>query len=144
MKRKVLLGILIVFIVIQFIPVDFTNPPVDEQLDIIYITQPSDEIANMLRTSCYDCHSNETKLPWYAKLAPVNFWMKGHIKEGREHVNFSEWGNYLPEQTKLKANECAEEVHEGDMPMMPYTWTHKDAKLSKEQKEELDGYFKSL
>lgn len=144
MKRKTLIGLLIGFIVIQFIPVDFTNPPVNEQLDIITITQPSKEVSTLLKNACYDCHSNETVLPWYSKIAPVNFWLKGHINEGREHVNFSEWGNYLPKQAKLKAKESAEKVEEGEMPLKSYTWMHAEAKLNSAQKDSLVNFFQSL
>lgn len=143
-SKRVLLTLLIVFVGLQFIRIDKNNPKVEQAKDFIAITQPSEEIENMLRTACYDCHSNETKYPWYTNVAPVSFWIKHHIDEGREHLNFSEWGDYSEDKRNHKLHECEEETEEGEMPLSSYTLTHGDAKLSSEQKEELAEWFESM
>ena len=132
---------LILFIGIQFIRIDRTNPKVVKKNDFIAMTKPDKDIEGMIRSACYDCHSNETEHPWYTNIAPVSWWIGNHIKEGREHLNFSEWAKYSEEAKNHKLHECEEELEEGKMPLDSYTWTHGDAKLSKKQKEKLAEWF---
>ena len=120
------------------------NPPVDKEKDFLTITSAPKDISNILTTSCYDCHSNTTKYPWYANIAPVSWWMKHHIDEGKEHVNFSIWGDYPKKKADHKLEECVEYVEKGEMPMSSYTWTHGDAKLSEAQIKSLLEFFKGL
>lgn len=143
MKKKLLLGILIVFVAMQLFGIDTSNPEVIAEQDFINITKPSDEVTKLLKTACYDCHSNETVYPWYSQIAPISWWTKHHVDEGKEHLNFSVWGTYSEKRANHKLDECAEEVEEGKMPLDSYTWMHSDAKLSTEQKEQLEEFFKS-
>jgi len=112
-------------------------------LDFINLTNPSDDISAMLKTACYDCHSHETKYPWYSNIAPVSWWIKGHIDEGKKNLNFSEWGNYPLKKANHKLEESAEEVEEKHMPITPYMFTHPAAKISSEQRTALVDFFKS-
>ena len=144
MKKKILIGLLVVFVIIQFFRIDKTNPKVDATKDFINVNQTPDNIAGILKTSCYDCHSYESKYPWYTNIAPVSWFVKHHINEGREHLNFSEWGNYSAKDQAHASEECAEEVEEGEMPLTSYTLIHGDAKLSKEDKALLESYFESM
>jgi hypothetical protein len=121
--KKIILALILIFIGIQFIPVEKTNPPVKSDLGA------PDNIASILRASCYDCHSNETEWPWYSSVAPVSFLVAGDVVEGREHLNFSEWDNYSSkEQSELLA-EMIEEIEKEAMPLTSYTFTHPNAKL---------------
>ena len=121
--KKIILALILIFIGIQFIPVEKTNPPVKSDLGA------PDNIASILRASCYDCHSNETDWPWYSSVAPVSFLVAGDVVEGREHLNFSEWDNYSSkEQSELLA-EMIEEIEKEAMPLTSYTFTHPNAKL---------------
>lgn len=149
MKRKrifkrILLVLLLIFVVMQFFRIDKTNPPVVEGEDFIAVAQPDAEMEKILRSACYDCHSNETNYPWYSNVAPVSWMLKDHIEEGREHLNFSKWGSFPLKKQNHKLHECAEEVEEGEMPLNSYTWTHGDASLSSAQKEKLAAWFESL
>lgn len=141
--KRILLVLLLAFVVMQFFRIDKTNPPVVEADDFISITQPSAEVEKILRTACYDCHSNETVYPWYSNIAPVSWMLEDHIEEGREHLNFSKWGTFELKKQNHKLDECAEEVEEGEMPLNSYTWTHGDASLSDKQKKTLADWFKS-
>ena len=141
--KKVLLLLLAAFVIMQFFRIDKTNPKVDKAKDFIALTKPSADIEKMIRSACYDCHSHETEYPWYSNVAPVSWIMGNHIEEGREHLNFSVWGDYNAEKANHKLHECAEEVEEGEMPISNYTWTHGDAKLSDKQKKELAEWFES-
>jgi len=121
--KKFIIILVIVLVGIQFIQVDRKNPPVT--LDI----NAPDNIASILRTSCYDCHSNETNWPWYSYIAPVSFLVASDVKDGRKHMNFSEWDKYDGEKKEKFFEEIIEVVEEGEMPLSKYTITHPDAKL---------------
>ncbi len=141
--KKILILLVIVFGVIQFFRIDKTNPPVVAEMDLFSMHDASPEIKATIKSACYDCHSNETVYPWYSNIAPVSWWLKHHIDDGRKHLNFSEWGTYELKKRNHKLHECEEEIEEGKMPMFSYTITHSDAKLTSEQKEELEDWFKS-
>ncbi len=124
-KKKsliVLVVLVVVFVGIQFIPVVKPNPPVTNQ-----VVWNSPQTQEMFMGACADCHSNETVWPWYAKVAPVSWWINHHVEEGREHFNISE----VP---MGDADEAWEAVHEGWMPLDSYTWMHPKAQLTEEQR----------
>ena len=137
MKKKILLAIVALLVLIQFIRIDKTNPEVVLKNDFITVTNPPENIATILKTSCYDCHSNESKYPWYTNISPIAWWVKHHINEGREELNFSEWATFTDKRKKHKLEECFEMVEEAEMPLESYLITHGEAKLSATQKEEL-------
>lgn len=141
--KKVLLVLLAIFVIMQFFRIDKTNPKIEKAKDLIAMTNPPAEIETILRTTCYDCHSHETKYPWYSNVAPVSWFLENHIKEGREYLNFSKWGDYSEDKANHKLHECEEEVEEKKMPLDSYTWTHGDADLSDQQREKLAAWFKS-
>ncbi len=91
----------------------------------------------ILQTSCYDCHSNNTNYPWYSHIQPIRMFMDSHIKEGRENLNFSEWGNYGNHKKKTKLNQIAKEIKSNEMPLTSYTLIHKNTKLTANQKKEV-------
>lgn len=142
--KKILLALLVVVIAIQLVPVNRDNPPVNAEQDFITMTKPTPEVAAILKSACYDCHSNETRYPWYSRIAPVSWWLKDHINEGREELNFSVWGTYKAKRIDHKLKEAAELVNEGEMPMDSYTWMHADARLTADQKKTLTTWFTSL
>lgn len=149
MKKKSLLkkiGWVFIFLLvaIQFVRINKENPTFDSANDLLVMSNPSAEIKELMKSACYDCHSNETTYPWYSNVAPVSWWLEHHVEEGREHLNFSEWGTYSVKKANHKLDECAEEVEEGEMPLDSYTWTHADAELSQEQRHNLEVWFKSL
>jgi hypothetical protein len=143
MKKKWYLIILaVILLLIQLIRIDKTNPNVDPAKDFIAINNPSPEIAKMIKTSCYDCHSNESKYPWYSNIAPISWYLKNHINEARGRVNFSEWGDYPANKISRKLEACSEDVTEGEMPLGSYTLMHSNANLNSEQVKILSEWFK--
>ncbi len=144
MIKKIIFGVIAVLLLIQFIRIDKTNPPVDASQDFIQLTNAPAEVAQIMKDACYDCHSHETAYPWYTNVAPVSWWVKNHINDGRRHLNFSVWGTYEPKKADHKLEECYEEVEEGNMPMDSYTWAHAEARLTDTQREQLVSWFKSL
>lgn len=141
--KKTVLVLLVVFALIQFLQIDKTNPPVQAEADFITRTHAVAGIAHVLKTSCYDCHSNETTYPWYTNVAPVSWWLRNHISEARQQLNFSEWGTYSSRKSDHKLKECVDMTLEDKMPLWSYTLIHRDAKLSEEQKQALVIFFES-
>jgi len=121
--------IIVVIIAIQIIPTNRENPPVTADFD-----GPA-EVKEIFKTSCYDCHSNETKWQWYHKVAPTSWLVAYNVKEGREEFNFSNWQNISRSEILELRKKIWEEVKEGKMPMKIHTIIHRDAVLTKEQKE---------
>lgn len=144
MLKKIGFAILLVLVAIQFI----SNKPVElagmAENDFITYTNTPEEVANILKTSCYDCHSFQTNYPWYANVAPVSWWVFDHINEGRDELNFSQWGVFTEKRKTKKLKEIMEEVEEGEMPLSSYTITHGNAKLSEKNKEDLINWIKYL
>ena len=144
MKKKIAIGILAAIIIMQFFRIDTVNPEAVLSNDFINITKPDEKTAQLLKSACYDCHSNNTVYPWYSNVAPITWWLKHHVNEAREHLNFSEWTSYTEKKQKHKLYECYEEVEHGEMPLKSYTWTHSEAKLSHEDREHLEHWFESF
>ena len=144
-KRKYIgPALILILVVMQFFRIDKTNPPVDMNQDFISIMNPPKEIAVNLKAACYDCHAHTTKYPWYANIAPVSWWIKGHINNGRKHLNFSSWGTYSEDKRMHKIEENIEFLENAWMPLKSYTWLHSDAKLSDEERKAMVDYFKNL
>lgn len=144
MKKKIIIALLIIIVVIQFIRVDKTNPPVDASQDFITLTKPPVEVVSLLKTACYDCHSNETQYPWYFDVAPISWWAKDHVNDGRKHLNYSIWSTYNKERQAHKIDEMYSEVEEDEMPLSSYTLMHADAKLTTEQRIVLVDWLRTL
>ncbi|MBO3700633.1 heme-binding domain-containing protein [Roseivirga sp. E12] len=138
---KYVLGALIVTaIVIQFINrPERVNEPVTDN-DIIQVLEIDGPMANMLKSACYDCHSDQPRYPWYASIAPVSWRIAEHIEHGRDELNFSKWGTYSARRRDHKLEEMIEEVEEGHMPLPNYVRMHGEAKLSDEQIESLKAW----
>lgn len=127
--KYVISALIVVFILIQFVPVAKTNPPVTAEIDA-----PAD-VKDIIRRSCYDCHSNESSWPWYSKIAPFSWFVIDHVNEAREEFNFSTWDKYSKKKKAKVIEEIWEEVEEEEMPLWTYTILHSDAKLSEAEKE---------
>jgi hypothetical protein len=136
MFKKFLLLLLVVFAVLQLF-----RPRLDNTAGATgtaginnHVSVPQ-HVDQLLKTSCYDCHSNTTTYPWYASLQPVGWWLDDHISEGKKELNFDEYGNYNLRRKYHKLEEIAELVEENEMPLSSYTLVHNDAKLTGDQKK---------
>ena len=110
--------------------------------DISSLVRVPDTVQQILKVSCYDCHSNNTVYPWYTNIQPVGWWLNHHVEEGKEHLNFNEFTNIPPTEKRTtrerqlkKLEEIKETVEEGEMPLSSYTLIHTNAKLTKEQRQ---------
>jgi hypothetical protein len=139
--KNILITLALILLLSQFFRIDKTNPTLQAEQDITAVMKVPIELASILKTSCYDCHSNEVNYPWYTNVAPLSWWIKNHINEGREELNFSEWGTYTSRRKDKKLKECAEMIEANEMPLSSYTLIHTETKLSQEQKAQLIAWF---
>jgi len=141
MFKQLLFWIFGTFILLQTIQIDIPKPPksIDSNLEI----KAPKKIMTLLKTSCYDCHSYQTKIPWYGNISPISFEVKSHIKEGRMAVNFQEWENY-DEAKKQKIYKGIIKTINFQMPIPMYLSIHKDAKLNKKQRDSIKAWAKSF
>lgn len=142
--KKILIILFVLFIIIQFFRIDQTNPPINKGMDFLTAKRTPEALANNIRNACYDCHSNETKYPWYTNIQPVAWFMKSHIDEGRKHLNFSTFATYEPKRQAHKLEECVEMIEKGEMPLESYILGHPEAKLTPVEKKEMMDYFKKI
>jgi len=131
--KKIGLVLLLVFIVAQFFSPEKNQGNTEDLIAFLNETKPSPEVKTILETTCFDCHSSNTKYPWYDKITPINFWLNEHVEDGKKHLDFSKWSDYSIKRKDHKFEEIAEEVEEKKMPLPSYTWTHGDANLSDAQ-----------
>lgn len=142
--RYTLLFLLFALVVMQFIkrPEKISEPVTDT--DIILALNVDQEISAMLKSACYDCHSNQPRYPWYASVAPINWWIGDHIEEGRAELNFSLWTTFSARKRDHKLEELIEMVEEREMPLPNYVPLHKEADLSDEQIAKLVAWAKKV
>ncbi|MEN8790187.1 MAG: heme-binding domain-containing protein, partial [Flavobacteriaceae bacterium] len=133
--KKIALFLLVVLLAIQFIRPEknFSETPNTEVF--VQETNPPDEVMIILKSSCYDCHSDSTRYPWYNNIAPVSFWIADHVDHGKGHLDFSNWASYDAKKKDHKLEEVIEMVESGEMPLREYTWTHSEARLTEAQRE---------
>jgi len=129
--------ILAILIVIQFFQPDRNITKAASNDDIFFQVQSDQLVRKNIVNACYDCHSNNTRYPFYANFAPVSWMMNKHIIEGKEHLNFSEWGKYDKKQQLKLMTEICEVVTSGEMPLKSYTFMHSSAILNGKEVENI-------
>lgn len=130
-------SLLIALIVIQFFQPDTNASPAYSGHRVTDRYKVPDDVHDILYTSCYDCHSNNTRPMFYMRIQPIGWWIAHHIEEGKAELNFDEFGTYPLRVQYHKLEEIVEVTEEGEMPLSSYTLIHSDAKLSDKQKEAL-------
>ena len=145
MFRRLLLGLLFAFLVLQcFRPAKniSAQPPGPE--DFIVRHAPPPEVAQLLRVACYDCHSNNTRYPWYTNVQPVGWWLQSHVNDGKAHLNLAEFGRYTPGHRADKIDSMIDELTFRTMPLKSYTLIHRNAKLTKAESYALADWLQHL
>jgi hypothetical protein len=133
MVKKVLYVLLAAFVIIQFIRPAKNQSAGPFPNEISTAFPMNDTVASAMKIACYDCHSNNTRYPWYSNVQPVAWWLQRHVNEGKKELNFSEFTTYSKKRQHHKFEEIKEAVTDGWMPLDSYKWIHKDAILTKEQ-----------
>jgi hypothetical protein len=130
MFKKILWVLLAGLIIIQFIHPK-RNKAEGAQANYIgtrfNVPQP---VKQVLEKACMDCHSNNTRYPWYSRLQPVDWWLNDHVQDGKKGLNFDEYTNKPLRYQYHKMEETIEMVEDKEMPLKSYTWTHRDARLT--------------
>lgn len=142
--KRIAVALLVVLTAIQFFhPTRNINTTVSaDHIERLYPV--ADSVRAVLQVACYDCHSDNTRYPWYFNIQPVAWWMAHHIDEAKEELNFSEFGKYTLAQRAKKLRKAGKDIEEGDMPLNSYTWMHKDAILSEQQKKMMISWARQL
>lgn len=140
MKKKLLLALPALLLVLQLLPARAkTNPPTDPARAFPAVMKPPADVEALLRRACYDCHSNDTRWPWYADFAPVSFPVRNHVIDGRKHLNFSEW--LKPGETSFTRwsdlEDLGKAVADKSMPLFGYDWMHPEARLSQAERDRI-------
>lgn len=143
--RKILLGGAAVLLVGQFIrpAKNLSTSPAGKD-DFATLYPPPPEVARILETACYDCHSNHTRYPWYAELQPAGWWLASHINDGKRALNFNEFGAYTAKRQAKKLDAILDQVTDGTMPLTSYTWIHRDAILTPAQSKAFTDWIASI
>lgn len=135
--KKTGIVLVVILVGIQFIPTDINQQEEIPKTDIRHVYDVPDNVMNILQTSCYDCHSNNTNYPWYSNVQPMRFLMDRDIREGKEELNFSEFGSYSQRKQKNKLDRISKQVKADKMPLPSYLLLHSNAKLSADDKQEI-------
>lgn len=144
LKKKIILGLAVILIGIQFFQ------PLRNQSDEVTATHIErvynvpQNVKAILTQSCYDCHSNNTRYPWYSRIQPGAWYMARHIKKGKEELNFSTFGEYSARKQRNKFRAMAGQVKDGEMPLSSYTLIHRNAVLSQQDKQVLVNWFGTM
>lgn len=133
--RKTLLAVLLTFVIIQFIRPARNRSGQASAADFTKVYQVPVDVQSVLQKACYDCHSNNTRYPWYTNIQPMGWMMARHIKKGKEQLNFNEFGSYTGRRRISKLKGIANQIRDGDMPLWSYKIMHKQGRLSDSQKK---------
>ncbi len=131
-----------VFLVIQLIPVErnISRVPAGQSFEMTQKVPAN--VAAILKVSCYDCHSNNTRYPWYSELQPEAWFMAQHIKKGKEELNFDHFNAYSKRRKKAKIRSIISQIEKEEMPLKSYRMMHGNARLSADEKKELLDFFR--
>lgn len=133
MIRNILIILLILFLAFQFIRPARNNGMASSEKDIAHYVQVPDTVMNILKNSCYDCHSNHTNYPWYTNLNPAGLWMRQHIIYGKKSINFSDLSGFTKKKIVHRLGDIDEQIEKKEMPLPSYTFIHRGARLDSGQ-----------
>lgn len=146
MKR--ILKILFIILVIGFVALQFFQPKKNLEAatgdDLLSAMQVPDDVSEILKNSCYDCHSNNTRYLWYHQISPVSWMVDHHIQEGKHELNFSEWGKMDVYDQITDLEDISKEASRKTMPLKSYLLLHSSAKLNQEQIDRLEKWTNDL
>ncbi len=142
--KRILMALLIIFIAIQFIRPAKNRSEGISANDISTKYPVPDSVQAILKVACYDCHSNNTRYPWYAEIQPVAWWLNNHIKDGKSGLNFSEFTSYRIKKQFHRLDDINKQVKKNEMPLSSYTLIHTDAKLTEGQKLAIAAWATSI
>lgn len=144
MLKKILSGVLLVLVVMQLLQPEKNKSEGIAADDISNTYSVPEAVHAVFVEKCYDCHSNNTRYPWYVYVQPIGWWLASHIKEGKEHLNFSAFRTYPANKASHKLEEISEAITEGWMPLESYLWLHRNAKVTPEETRLINNWLDSI
>lgn len=142
--KRVLLALLVILIVIQFFHPSKNISNTRSPNDIAAVYNEPENVRTILNKACNDCHSNNTRYPWYNNIQPVAWWLHSHIQDGKRGLNFNEFTTYRISKQYHRMQDVIDEVKEGDMPLGSYTIIHTDSRLTDQEKVTLTNWANSI
>jgi len=142
--KRVLLAFFVLLIIAQFFRSEKNLGVTGGPNDLTVKYAVAGPVKDLLQRACYDCHSNRTRYPWYSEIQPVGWWLSKHVTEGKENLNFSEFGAYPTKRMVTRLEQISEDVSEKAMPLPSYTWAHRDARLTADEIKLLTDWAESL
>lgn len=138
------MAILVGLVGIQFIPTSRNQSEGISPTDFMIVESMPLSVGQILKASCYDCHSAHTQYPWYNRIQPLGWYLENHIKEGRAELDFSEWDNYSDRRKRSKLKSIISQVAQDEMPLTSYTLMHPEARMTEAEKKVLLSYMENL
>ncbi|MEO6404668.1 MAG: heme-binding domain-containing protein [Ferruginibacter sp.] len=142
--KSLLILLFVLFVLIQFYPKPQRNISGLAVNDIHNVHMVPANVDSILKTSCFNCHSNKTEYPWYFNFQPVSMWLGNHIEDGKKELNFSEFASYSLRKQYKKLEEMNAQVKEKEMPLTSYTIIHSRAKLDDAQRRSIAEWTTNL
>ncbi len=143
-RKNIGLILIILLLIAQFKTINKTPGDINPSADFIVLEGAPQEIAELFDKSCYDCHSNSTDYPWYSNIAPISWWLKRHVDNGKRKINYSEWSKYTGDVRSHKIDKTIEYIEKGWMPLGSYKLIHQEARLTNLQRKMLVDWLKSV
>ena len=142
MIKKILLALLILLVIAQFFSPEKNQGELASIEPFLEETNPPENVKMILKESCYDCHSDFTRYPWYNNITPINYWISKHIDDGKKHFNISQsqWSTASLKKKDHKFDELIEMIDTKEMPLKSYTWTHTEANLTDLQRQKIKAW----
>ena len=141
--RYLIIAVAVLFVIAQFFQPELNKGDAGENHLFSRVSVPG-EIENSLKDACMDCHSNQTNYHWYHRIAPVSWLIANHIREGKQKLNFSDWGKFSKIDQITYLDHINKEVSSGEMPLKSYSFIHKKARLTKAQKDSISSWSEKL
>ena len=142
--KWILILLLIVLVIAQFFGPERNEGSTATFEAFLAETNPTEDVKHVLTETCFDCHSNHTRYPWYDKITPVNYWLAEHVEDGKKHFNISKWDEYSTKKKDHKFDELIEMVENKEMPLKSYTYTHAEANLTAAQINDVVNWAKKV
>lgn len=141
--KKLFLLLLVAFVIAQFFGPEKNQGDLASIEPFLAETNPPEDVKVILKETCYDCHSDYTRYPWYNNITPINYWLADHVDHGKEELNFSNWAEFSTKKKDHKLEEIEELVVAKEMPLESYAITHSEAKLTDAQIQSVVDWVKS-
>jgi len=144
MVKKIFLGLILIAVVIQFFRPQKNLSAATPKTDLLAVHAAPAEVKQLLAVACYDCHSDNTRYPWYSEIQPVAWWLASHVDDGKKELNFSSFGELSAKRKVTRIESMIDSITMGEMPLKSYTIVHRDAKLSPAQIKVLTDWLEAL